>query len=392
MIDAIRNATRPLTLSARRGLALAALAIALLALLPAAPTAHAQFVDESLPPAADLSIATDFQSRTVVFWRFTVRNNIAGNHPATTARIVRVKIVQPNADGVDETEIWTIRDLQPGASVTISREAVASGPHRISAEIIETDPVEPPGFQHNNRTENWAWGSGFTNGDAGVGVSVVGADRFPQAGGATTFTVYAVNQFAHDYDVPGNNYVSRQIDVQVKVTLSQGLAFASTQQAPSGTTFDPDTGIWDVGTIEQTPNLDYKSLPVAVNLTDPPLADLPLEERCLTAEVTRAVPWFALHHHKRANDITTVCLGKDRVLLTGGEVPLFSYRDCVGVTAYPCTSDDTLELLAEVKPNQPGQLDRLDGPGTASRDASIAATWVRPEAITVHVQDPGWTP
>ena len=37
------------------------------------------------------------------------------------------------------------------------------------------------------------------------------------------------------------------------------------------------------------------SLPVAVNLTADSLADLPLEERCLTAKVISAVPGFASH-------------------------------------------------------------------------------------------------
>lgn len=343
-------------------------------------------VDNSLPPLADLSITTSYSPTVSLTWDLTVQNNRVGKHPETTARTVLVRIIERNADGDDVAEMWTIRDLRPGASVTETRRPDAVGPHRIRAEIIKTDPVEPPGYQHNNKTEDWAWGAGFTNGDAGVGISITGPNRFPRAGGSTTFMVHAVNQNWLSYDnVPGGSYQNSQIDIRVKITLSPGLAFSSAQQAPTGTTFNPSTGIWSIDTIEWTTGLDYTTLPVSVNLTNDSFTDLPLEERCLTAEVTRATPWFALHHHKRANDITTVCLGNRPVVLISGEVPLFFVRDCVGDTTPPCTNDDTLELEARPDPRRInwGGYDRLNNPSSVT----TGSRRIPPEEIVIQVRD-----
>ena len=347
-------------------------------------------VNNALPPLADVSVAIGYTPKNALEWRITAKNNRVGKHPGTAVRTLLVRITKSNADGDDVSEMWAIRDLQPGASVTTTREpAAVDGPHRIHAEIIETDPVEPPGSQYNNKTENWAWGVGFTNGDAGVGISITGSDRFPGAGGSTTFMVHAVNQSWPDYEgIPAGGFQSRQVDVQVKITPSPGLVFSSTQQAPTGTTFDPNTGIWSVDAIEKTTNLDYITLPVVVGLTNDSFADLPLDERCLTAEVTEATPWFALHHHKRANDITTVCLGEDpKVLLNQSDIPLFYWHDCVGVDAHPCTSDDTLELVVQVERSaqELQRFHRRDSPGTFNRGPML----LQPETIIVHVQDPG---
>ena len=109
-------------------------------------------------------------------------------------------------------------------------------------------------------------------------------------------------------------------------------------------------------------------LPVAVNLTSDSLADLSLKELCLTAKVVRAIPWFTSDPLKRLNDTATACLGE--TLLAQGEVILFYPYDCVGITASPCTNDDTVEMLA-----------RLSTPGQKHE-------WLQPESVIVHVRDP----
>ena len=128
-------------------------------------------------------------------------------------------------------------------------------------------------------------------------------------------------------------------------------------------------------------------LSVAVTLSNDSLADLPLEERCLTAKVVRAVPWFEFVPSKRENDTATVCLGEDpKVLMSSGETDLFDYLDCVGETSTPCTSADTLELVVraeQAKIALPG-LDRVD---IFSRTAGVN-TWLQPEDVVVHIQDP----
>ena len=83
---------------------------------------------------------------------------------------------------------------------------------------------------------------------------------------------------------------------------------------------------------------------VPVNVT---AADIPLEERCLTATIVNVLPAFALDAEKMVNDATTVCLGNDPpVVVNAGEMGLFWFHNCVGDTAPPCGSADGLETFA----------------------------------------------
>ena len=341
------------TAAARAFLWLAA-ALAVVAMATTAgPTVHAQQTEESRPPRADLSIASEQATRPhpTHNWKITVRNNPVADFPGTTATIVKVK-VSIDKGGVKATETYTIRDLPAGRSVNLfvpfpvpAQGRCDSSPvlSRIHAEITETDPLEPPGLRFNNATENvgrFCPSRKFVNGDTAVRVSV--SDRSPQPGGATTFTVTAENDPGPPvHSTRDQNNV--QFDVLVKISLSPGLSFGTTT-APDGTMFSTTTGIWDVGTLTST-GTGYQ-LPVAVNLTGDSLADIPLEKRCLTAEVVRAKPWFDWDGSKRLNDTYTACLGEQpKVLLTKGKKNLFDFYPCVGVMTAPCTSADTLELL-----------------------------------------------
>ena len=361
---------------------LATTLVVFLLVASARDVAHAQQMADSPAPLADLSIVSGYDITGDFSWFIEVRNNTIGTQGAI-ARVVKVRTTLSieNNDPAPITQIRTIRNLRPTNSErllvinhTSSQLLGTSGRSpalvRMRAEIIETEPVEPPGFQFNNATEHvgLAWRvSGvtrFTNGDAGVrGISV--SDRSPQAGGTATFTVDVGNDPGDEFDLRTLNDHT-QLDVQVKISLSPGLAFAGTQpQAPSGTTFATSTGIWDVGTLLSTAT---ESLQVAVNLTADSLAELPLEKRCLTAEVVRAVPWFAWDPFKRENDTATTCLGEVPKTLVGqGPISLFHYLDCVGATTTPCTDADTLELVAEtshddvVRYSQPDELIVLIG-------------------------------
>ena len=349
-------------------------------------TARAHQPDGRLS-AFDLSIDSEYnriRGQTGAYWEIIVENNVRGPE-GVDLRLARVEIVITDAVGATSTTIWTIRDLPAGGSVSRNiKPPYRPGrlaPVRLNAEIIEIDPVEPDAFHYNNATEHWGLhgdGTLYENhGDAGIaGVGV--ADRFPRPGGATTFTVHAKNFAPADGDLEVYQRNSTLFDVQVEISLSPGLAFAGMQPpAATSTTFDASTGIWNVGTLRARQGV--LTLPVAVTLSGDSLADLPLEERCLTAEVVSAVPSWP---SKRDNDTAIWCLGEfSNVLLTSGEIVLFYPYDCVGITAYPCSSADTLELVARAEqrnPNLPG----FARPGL--RDP-IYHIWLRPEEITVHV-------
>ena len=355
----------------RLATALVVLLAVVAAAVAGAGTAHSQQVDDSLPPLADLTIASGYHDRYDLAWEITVKNNTVGAHPGMHVHLVKVRITLWDPVRSTSTRIWTIRDLPPGGSVAgppggLSLDGVDAlynepgatdepewVPQRLYVEIIESDPVESPRFRFNNATENWAVenrqrgsssGGGLayaTNGDVAIDVAGI-SDRSPQERGATTFTVDAYgNALTIGLRSAEENHTL--FDVQVEISLSPGLSFAANQQAPSGTTFDATTGIWNIGTISSVNKL---SLPVAVNLTADSLADLPLEGRCLTAKVVNAVPWFANRPLKRLNDTATACLGVE--VLSSGTMDLVSFYPCIGVTSTPCTSADTLELVVDV--------------------------------------------
>ena len=271
----------------------------------------------------------------------------------------------------------------------------------MTAKITDTVPDEPPGYQFNNATDHWIMVaqhhlqgstrafSRYTNSDTGVRIFRI-SDQLPQAGGATTFTVGA---FTVTGDTPGGTFDEQdhaQLDVQVRISLSPGLAFAPTQQPPGNTTFNPSTGIWDIGELRDGGITRPLEFPVAVDLTNYSLVDLPLEERCLTAEVVRAVPWWEFVPSKRENDIRTTCLGEPKLLVTGGDFVLFDFYPCVGVTSGPCTSADTLELLATVDPgiyaNPSIDLHGRDFANARTRAETISL--FSPEQLVVQV--PTW--
>ncbi len=350
-----------------------------------ASTARAQDADDPPTLLADLLIASEQHSlpNPTQNWKITVWNNPVGDQ-GPKFRVVKVEVVINDGINAPVTEVHTIRDLPAGRSAdlfvpfpVISPGVCGSSPvlSRVHAKIIETDPLEPPGLRFNNATENVGLAcpsTKFNNGDAGVRVKV--SDRSPQPGGTATFTVLANND-AGPFITGASDHNDVQFDVRVKISLSPGLNFGTTT-APDGTTFSTTTGNWDVGTLtppDQDSAGSHKSLPVAVNLTADSVTEIPLEKRCLTAEVTRANPWFAWDGSKRLNDTYTACLGETiPVRLNQGDVNLFHYLDCVGVATAPCTSADTLELLAR----------------TPIGSTAPTISNAQPDELIVHIRDP----
>ncbi len=394
-----------------------------------ASVAHTQGVDETLPPAADLSLSVEPYSSGTRAWDVSVRVGRVGDHPLAAVRNVRVQwsaervipggqrstISMVNSrmhsrlragyiqGHIDDDSVWTIPSLMPTLSeptVRIYPPRLGTIPQyttsiiRVTGEIIGSDPAEPPGFQSNNTVEIWYVGGQNSDGDVGVNITGI-SDRSPEPGRATTFTMKAENyfhrlQFPYSVSYRSRDFRNELYGVRVKIELSPGLAFAGSQTPPSGTTFNAATGIWDVGTLDDG-SADAKSFPVAVNLTGDSLADLPLEKRCLTAKVVRAVPWFELDPWKRQNDAASACLGEGPELspLTRGEFVLFNVYDCVVATSYPCTDASTIEILdklGNVDLHHPAEVVERD----ITRGLGLGGTgnFLKPERIVVQIRDP----
>ena len=411
-----------------RLLGLAALLTSVVIVMTVGTVVHAQGPD-ALSHTADLSITAAPDTGFGRPWTVSVKATPIGGHPLAAVRNVKVRFsaetVSPGVRFLDISPVVTIENAEEhgysdGASMwTIfslpldgsAAEAEVVPPTipgsvqqdkvvliRVTAEIVESDPAEPPGFQGNNAVEFWYSSRGnlnrsnFNNGDAGVKIDSV-SDRSPGVGGTTTFTVRAENYGSSFSPLFRDEYFSNhQLGVQVKIELSPGLTLAGTPSAPSGTNFsatDAAPGIWDIGALEDG-YANAKSFPVAVNLTSDSLADLPLEKRCLTAEVTRAVPWFPADLSKRRNDIAAACLGEAPKLLplTRGDFILFNIKDCVGITSHPCTSADTVEILSEAGFISTRSNERLERELTRGLGYGDSSGFIKPERITVQVRDP----
>ncbi len=307
-------------------------------------------------------------------WEVAVANNTVGAHPGLEVALVKVRLTISDSVGGDRTSTWVIRNLSPGHSEALIVASVlppnrqVQVPQRLYAEIIESVPSESPRFRFNNATEHWALVSNVRRAAAGdIDVALRGiSGRFPQPGEATTVTVELEKRH---HNIPQRTSIeesSSLFDVEVEISLSAGLSFAATQpEAATGTTFattTASTGTWDVGAMASSIPRILLSLPVVVNLTADSLAELPLEERCMTAEVSY-VPRFL---SRQQNDTATACLGRS-VLLSSGEIDLFTFYPCIGVTSHPCTDADTLELVVSR--------------GTSEH--------ISPDSVIVQVPDPG---
>ena len=238
-----------------------------------------------------------------------MKNHTVRGRPGLTVKSVKVRVVRSDTTGRTGTTIWTIRDL------------------RARPQCVESG-VAPTYLMYRNRVSradlcrNRRIGPG---GSAGPTVQQCLGNlergrkthqrRHPRCGRRI---IRRASTGGRSGDFLGGSRESSswypwyqtktigihtQLDVQVKISLSPGLAFGSVQSPPSGTTFDPSTGIWDVGTLKSFDPGKTKEFDVAVTFSDDSLTDLPLGERCLTAEVIRAVPWFTFHQAR--NGVTT---------------------------------------------------------------------------------------
>lgn len=340
-------------------------------LAAATNTSHAQ----SPQPLFDLSL----EPFTHGNFALRVTNNLVAGHPGATARNVQVKITPPPTAhtfpirGLDRsTGVWTIAELPPGGVEELDLSAnfdffgdpptdVSDISRQVRAEIIHSEPGELLKYRSNNAVERW-WsrhtyvygGSNqdewhINKGDAAVFGHVL-RNQFPKPGEQATFRIVAENANHGSGFTIGSFTRNLQSDVEVRIELTEGLRFPQGIQAPGDTSFNPATGIWEVG--DFTKNFEVISELRGEETFDLPIlvtaANIPLEERCLTATVVNAEPAFELDPEKRENDVATICLGKQpRQVLRDGEVDLFYFHNCVSEPIGLCATGDHLKLLAK---------------------------------------------
>ena len=347
------------------------------------------------------------------------------------------------------TGIWHFRNLRPGETAELKlgidwdgrvagQTTAGSGKNRDGipigrgpggpggalvkgrGEIISSLPREEARFRYNNVTrEAWRHVTGTgglaAEGDAEVDMLLSG-DLSPQVNDTVDFTVKFRHWSVHSTSLHGNFDMH---EVRVKVSPSPGLELVEADP-PSGTFGKPNpsnfqhltpphnipistsfylsTGIWDLGSLpEVSGHRLYIEMPVKVRYN----GKVPLEEACLTAELVNVVPperpAFDLSPYNpnaHLNNKVRGCLGEAPTVLVSESslaaqplegFKLIEFFPCVGVTAYPCNEQDSLELVADIPAEKAG-IDQDDN----SRITNFGrGTIFQTDSIVVQVGDTG---
>ena len=91
-------------------------------------TVHAQQVDDSLPPLADLTIASEYVDVSPLKWAVTVKNDTVGDHPGRHVFLVKVRITISDPVRGVTTSLRILRNLPPGGSRDGSNCSLAQYP------------------------------------------------------------------------------------------------------------------------------------------------------------------------------------------------------------------------------------------------------------------------
>ena len=254
------------------------------------------------------------------------------------------------------------------------------------AVIKSTVPEEEARFRSDNIAVAW-FNVGLSLTSPSVAVSNYWLeasvdDLFPDAGDTVTFTFKANRGTAAQI---GSMIIADTgiRSAKLRLKLDNGMGTPTATPA-AGTTFAAATGLartWDWGFDLSVPL--HSTLEVSTTLDNQLPGGVARSDLCLTAELTARVSANIPYINRVANYTTAeICLREDPVvLLQEGQATLFSIHPCVGVTAYPCSSDNTIEMRVTGA--------RVVG-NSAARAAGIARDHavLRPDRVLVQVKDP----
>ena len=251
--------------------------------------------------------------------------------------------------------------------------------HEFFGEVT-TSSFESDLHERNNTDRIWSSASAVSpntfnasqaKGEYSVKVSV--DNHYPSPGGTVNFTITAI----HASDIPYS-----VIDQKVAIELTDGLTVD-----PEGTiSYDPATradsvtynnGVFNIGTLERTasPWIPQHSVTLPISVS----SDAIVNEQCLTATITgNPPPGPEPLDDDISDNVAKVCLGEppdETLVLASGQADLFTWYDCVSKSSYPCSNEDSLELVV------------LGMSASAASDAPYEI--FEPGNVIVHVPDPG---
>ncbi|MBE7465310.1 MAG: DUF11 domain-containing protein [Planctomycetes bacterium] len=202
--------------------------------------------DLELTKSVDRSIAT---SGDTLVYTLTVSN--VGPNPATGVAVIDdlngLPILFVSDDSASTgtsydfaTGVWSVGALGTGQSrvleITVTIQPMVAGPLVNTAEITAADQIDPDSTISNGITTEDDYGTATVQvRQSDLSLAKVVDQAAPSVGDTVTFTITLLNSGPDD-----------ATGVQVTDLLPTGLTFSG--QTPSQGTYDPMTGIWDVGT------------------------------------------------------------------------------------------------------------------------------------------------
>lgn len=290
-----------------------------------------------------------------------------------------------NQPGDDTKVLWRIARLPGGSRYTYNFEPDTSSgvlPFMVQhLATVTSDPPEAEELQYNNKAEIWkVWTSFAPTGDylaiADLGLQAAVNDSLPSAGGTVEFTV--------TIEAVVTDHVGA--DVEVIVTLTEGLTPSSSSisrsdgATPTSTwTYDAGTGrgAWDIGvwTFDDVDaGLGSRELVLTAQVSSTSVVN----EQCFTATLSTTPQEAGSDDNLLSDNSEEICLGERPagslpVLFQEGQTDLITLYDCVGNATYPCDSNDSLEWVTLG--------------GTAAREAGLPYRIFQPGDVVVHVPD-----
>ena len=255
---------------------------------------------------------------------------------------VDIKVATNNSDCI--SGVWTVGTLEAGEKrefgigpklatlMGFNSTDHLSVPAR--AVIKNAVPGEENRFKDDNIAVGWIWVNqlGGGNAEAAVGHYWLEArvdDLLPEAGDTVIFTFRPISE---------SEATKFTNNAKVRLKLSNGMSIETTPSPPGTTTF---TGMgrtweWNVG------NIAVPALEVPITLANPLPDGVTPSDLCLSANLT-AHP----DDSTPGDNSAKICFKEDPVtLLQTGETHLFTIYPCVGVSTYPCSTTDTIEIVA----------------------------------------------
>ena len=295
--------------------------------------------------------------------------------------------------------VWFAGTVPPGAQkktyidyVSSRAPAARTGYDWFQADLLSSRPEEAPGLEGDNSSRQYLWQGGKA-GVAGIEVGVR-PDRKAGSDEVTGFTVRVADTRPGNLDLPQSAGVLQ--DVEVRIRLTGGLTYALNPTPPSGTTFNAATGLWRI----PSPGREPKLLQLSVN----PGAETPRRKQGVEAQIVSFIPnelclRIIANTERCQNDAAdnraSAYLEQAPVLTAEGEIDLFTYYPCTGVTDYPChEANGGVALVAAYDyPSPPlkpwnrvigtERFDEIVGTGGHAQTRTV----LQPEEIVVHIPD-----